>query len=225
MSAGLLTYRLCDRDYDCEHCPLDAALRGDSLASWTVDSPPAAWTDRFPGDRSYTEEHLWVQGCAEEPNATVRVGLNAFAVAMIGTPRAFSLPQDGAKIGRRAKLIEIDLGCGALAIGSPLAGTVASSNETLRDDAGLIATETYGNGWLVELNASEPPEAEWLDADAVRELAQNDLRWFRRRVACHLFADATAVGPSLPDGGQILTDLRQILGGDRYFHLLNELFR
>lgn len=28
MSAGLLSYRLCDREYDCEHCPLDAALRG-----------------------------------------------------------------------------------------------------------------------------------------------------------------------------------------------------
>ena len=28
MGAGLLRYRLCDREYDCEHCPLDAALRG-----------------------------------------------------------------------------------------------------------------------------------------------------------------------------------------------------
>lgn len=27
MLAGVLTYRLCDRQYDCEHCPLDAALR------------------------------------------------------------------------------------------------------------------------------------------------------------------------------------------------------
>ncbi len=27
MLAGVLTYRLCDREYDCERCPLDAALR------------------------------------------------------------------------------------------------------------------------------------------------------------------------------------------------------
>jgi hypothetical protein len=28
MLSGVLNYRLCDRDLDCEHCPLDRALRG-----------------------------------------------------------------------------------------------------------------------------------------------------------------------------------------------------
>jgi len=32
MDAGVLTYRLCDRDFDCAHCPLNAALRGTALA-------------------------------------------------------------------------------------------------------------------------------------------------------------------------------------------------
>ena len=32
MSAGLLTYRLCDRGYECERCPLDAGIRGVELA-------------------------------------------------------------------------------------------------------------------------------------------------------------------------------------------------
>ena len=27
VTAGVLNYKLCDRDFDCEHCPLDAALR------------------------------------------------------------------------------------------------------------------------------------------------------------------------------------------------------
>lgn len=32
MDAGVLTFKLCDRDFDCEHCPLDAALHGTSPA-------------------------------------------------------------------------------------------------------------------------------------------------------------------------------------------------
>ena len=28
MRAGVIRFWLCDRDFDCEHCPLDAALRG-----------------------------------------------------------------------------------------------------------------------------------------------------------------------------------------------------
>jgi hypothetical protein len=27
MLAGVVDYKLCDRQYDCEHCPLDSALR------------------------------------------------------------------------------------------------------------------------------------------------------------------------------------------------------
>ena len=32
MSAGLVSYKLCDRDFDCGNCPLDAALRGNAAA-------------------------------------------------------------------------------------------------------------------------------------------------------------------------------------------------
>jgi len=28
MRAGVIRFWLCDRDFDCENCPLDAALRG-----------------------------------------------------------------------------------------------------------------------------------------------------------------------------------------------------
>ncbi len=28
MMSGLVNYKLCDRDYDCEHCPFDRAIKG-----------------------------------------------------------------------------------------------------------------------------------------------------------------------------------------------------
>lgn len=33
MEAGVISFWLCKRAFDCEHCPLDAALRGGSLMS------------------------------------------------------------------------------------------------------------------------------------------------------------------------------------------------
>jgi len=33
MRAGVIRFWLCDRDFDCEHCPLDAALRSRSWSS------------------------------------------------------------------------------------------------------------------------------------------------------------------------------------------------
>ena len=61
MTAGLVAYKLCDRDFDCEHCPLDAALRGD-LRSLPHGVPlPSAYTATFPEDRLYSSGHLWLQ--------------------------------------------------------------------------------------------------------------------------------------------------------------------
>ena len=48
MSAGLLRYRLCDREYDCEHCPLDAALRGAPAPPHAA--PPSLGTAVDPAD-------------------------------------------------------------------------------------------------------------------------------------------------------------------------------
>jgi hypothetical protein len=32
MRAGVIRFWLCDRNFDCDHCPLDAALRGSRSA-------------------------------------------------------------------------------------------------------------------------------------------------------------------------------------------------
>jgi hypothetical protein len=47
MEAGVLRYWLCNHDFDCDNCPLDAALRGVPLASPQRAKEPAAAT----GDR------------------------------------------------------------------------------------------------------------------------------------------------------------------------------
>lgn len=34
MQAGVVGYKLCDREFDCDLCPFDAALRGRALDGW-----------------------------------------------------------------------------------------------------------------------------------------------------------------------------------------------
>jgi hypothetical protein len=34
MQAGVVGYKLCDREFDCDLCPFDAALRGQALHDW-----------------------------------------------------------------------------------------------------------------------------------------------------------------------------------------------
>jgi hypothetical protein len=62
-----------------------------------------------------------------------------------------------------------------------------------------------------------------MTAQNARSRTQLDLQRFRRRVAHSLLAESRALGPTLPDGGEVLTDLRQMLGGSKYLRIISEL--
>ena len=226
MTAGLLTYKLCDRDFDCDHCPLDAALRGNAQASAhrEILLAPDRDTPSFPDDRLYSDGHSWVQMLGEPDGRRLRFGLDAFAAAIIG--RCSGVYRRGAQtvLARGETVCQVDLGFGILSVRVPVRATVVRGNESLEDSPCQLVTSPYGDGWICELMAVDRAEVQGLmKAETARENMRLDLQWFRRRVATQLFHDATGVGRSLPDGGEPLPDLRQMLGGDSYMDLLREL--
>lgn len=226
MSAGLLTYKLCDREFECDHCPLDAALRGIPSASPRQEVLLAPNRDArvFPDDRFYTEGHSWVQVAGGPEGRRLRVGIDAFAAAIIGRCCGVSWRDLETTLSRGETVCQVDLGFGILPVRVPLRGTVAGGNESLENNPCQVVTAPYGDGWIVELLAADPTELHGLmTAEAARENMRLDLRWFRRRVATQLFQDAIGVGRSLADGGEPLPDLRQMLGGHRYLDILREL--
>lgn len=46
MDAGVLTFKLCDRDFDCAHCPLNAALKGSTTPDAVERACRPAQADR-----------------------------------------------------------------------------------------------------------------------------------------------------------------------------------
>jgi glycine cleavage system H protein len=219
MSAGLLQYRLCDRDFDCDRCPLDAALRGEpapapgDLAGAARQRPIA-----FPADRAYTRGHVWVQ----QRTGPARVGVDALAAALAGRPRAAPWVHDGATVSEGETLCALELPCGALPLASPLRGRDTVPNPALAGQPELVADDPYGAGWLLELQGEGVPAA-LLDAAAMQKATGLDLRHFRRRVGLELLEDLDHVGVTLADGGEALTDLRRMLGPRRYLALVREL--
>jgi glycine cleavage system H lipoate-binding protein len=233
MSAGLVSYKLCDRDFDCERCPLDAALGGESRPAL---SPPAGGDGAgsptapflFPDDRRYGDGHTWAQRREPAGDGVARVGIDAFAAALAGPVRRL-LPRTppGARAEPGTLLAELELDAGTLPVASPVAGRLRAWNPRWDDGPGgpPHALAPYGDGWIAELVADDPSALDALTASgAAREGALLDLRRFRRRAALHLLAaDAAGAGATLPDGGQVLTDLRAILGPRRYLELLRDL--
>jgi glycine cleavage system H protein len=222
MSAGLIRYKLCSRELDCEHCPLDAALRGDQAARVGQEELAASSSRaiEFPADRKYSSRHWWVQPAST--SGAARLGLDALATALLGAPTAVVWAPGVEPVALGDALCTLDLPFGALTLTSPLAGGSARPNPALEQDPSLIVTSPYGEGWLTAVEgAVEGPEL--VDASAIRQRSSHDLRRFRRRVALHLLAELEEVGPTLADGGRPLTDLRRMLGPRRYLALIQEL--
>jgi glycine cleavage system H lipoate-binding protein len=228
MSAGLLTYRLCDRDFDCERCSLDAALRrGDLLGNRDHEALLAPNRDMgdFPEDRRYTAGHSWVQVVEGQDGSRLRFGLDTFAAAIIGRCSGVTWNLPGRLLACGDEVCRLDLGIGALWIGAPVRGLVVKENQALRDRPEQLVTAPYTDGWIADFMAGDMADVDQLvPAELSRERSRLDLQRFRRRVAMQLLADdAGRVGRTLADGGELLTDLRQMLGGTKYLDVVREL--
>ena len=221
MRAGILSYRLCDRDLDCERCPLDAALRGDPVAVRTRLMLSTGIPDRepFPSDRLYGLRHTWV---GAGPDGTVRVGLDAFAAGLLGCCRGVRCDGRG-PVAAGEPLCELDVGIGTVDVGCPVDGDRIGSNPDLAADGSAVVTDPYGEGWLAVVETDQPPGDCLFRSDEAGRRASLDLRRLRRRIAVELWSDASAVGPTAADGGEPVSDLRTLLGAPRFLELVRDV--
>lgn len=220
MSAGLIRYKLCDREFDCERCPLDAALRGEP--GWqAADQPHAAEARRaltFPDDRHYSPGHLWLQARGE----AACVGLDAIAMALVGIPQRLRWLDGAGAVRAGDSVLALDLPYGPLPLSCPATGRALRRNGAVERMPALLAEDPYGAGWLFEIEGAAGA-ARLVDASVALEQARLDLRHFRRRAALGLLTDAEGVGATMADGGEALTDVRRMLGPQRYLALIREL--
>lgn len=254
MTAGLVSYRLCDREYDCDRCPLDSALRGPGSTA-DGQAPPAAGgggagkparhRGDFPADRRYGAGHTWLRPAGDGAPGRFRVGLDGLAAALLEAPRAVRCAAAGRRLVPGETACELELAGGVLALGLPIAGEVVAVNAACRRDPSLLVADPYGDGWLLEIAAAAAgadslpgrapattspadaaaPAPRLFPAAEARRRAGHDLRRFRRRVALDLLAADDGVGATLPDGGEPLLDLRALLGARRHLELVRELVR
>jgi glycine cleavage system H protein len=234
MMAGLLAYRLCDRNYDCDHCPLDAALRGTEPPR--VPSPPrtaAPRGGRGRGARRFAASHTWLRPLE---GTRLRWGLDAFASELLAHASGVVFPviHNHLRRGRPALWFRDD--DIVIPLRSPVSGVVLKINGAVQENFGLLADDPYGEGWLLEVecdvSVEELPGLLSTTEQSQRVLA--DRKRLRLEAERCLGTDPQ-VGPTLPDGGERivgrtlperaerLTSLRVALGAGRFRGLVETI--
>ena len=124
----------------------------------------------IPADLHYTAEHEWVRRSGDH---TVRVGITDFAQSALGDVVFVQLPDVGADVSAGESFGEVESTKSVSDLYAPVSGKVTAVNSDLEDSPQLVNSDTYGAGWLLDVQAAdvaalESAIAELLDAEAYR---------------------------------------------------------
>jgi glycine cleavage system H protein len=112
-----------------------------------------------PEDLLYTAEHEWVRELGE---GSVRVGITDFAQDSLGDIVYVQLPDVGSEVAGGEAMGELESTKSVSDLFAPLSGTVTAHNEALEGSPELCNTDPYGDGWIVELQLSDPSQLDQL---------------------------------------------------------------
>ena len=226
MTSGFISYKLCDRSYQCETCPFDQAITNEEMGEDDLGTPCGKVSPseengmeeslksdssiRINGSIFYHPDHCWVQ--VENPEQ-VKVGIDDLLTQLIMNVKVVILPQIGSFYGQGECCAHIIRDDYILPVISPLSGSIQTVNPRLKNEPELIIADPRGEGWLITMKPGN------LESDLKKLLfGRKALSWYQReekeiiaRTDLILKHNPQAVGPTMQDGGVRIGCLHDML--------------
>jgi glycine cleavage system H protein len=253
MTAGLLTYKLCKYNLQCEKCPLDWELRNLSAAPSSGSAasqerrqinseearPAVPWRKERSGRVVLTEDlsrssingslfyhpgHTWVK---VEKADEVRIGIDSFLGKMIGKVKVIVLPLSGGRFLQGETLCSIIQEEGILHIVFPVSGSILSVNQKLKDQPELVTKDPLGEGFLLTLRPKnlQRDQKHLSFGEAALSWYQKELERFKAAVVAELSSDQKGLGITMQDGEIRLGDIEKLMDTEGYIQLVSTFLR
>ena len=247
MTAGVISYKLCDYQYECDNCPFDAAMRNRNLNGveqllTTRSSVQTEYSGKGAGLQAiedllapfqhfslrenlyYHPGHIWVN--IENPES-VKIGIDDLAV------RIFPKTSVVLSFAPESKIISGRFCCWvvkkvrALPILAPLSGTIISVNSLLSEQPDLLYQDPYGEGWLMTIKPKNLQRdiKKLMFGEAVFVWYQQETEKLRQQFISILERQRNIVGQTLCDGGGRHLNLHDVVGSNTYFEIISKFFQ
>jgi glycine cleavage system H lipoate-binding protein len=152
MLSGRISYGLCSYGYNCAKCPFDQMIEDTSYLP-NVRPPLVDATSGFnvARDHYYHFGHSWAR---VEYGGRVRIGVDDFALRLMGPQDEIEVPGLGSTVGQnRPNAILKRDGKEAPTL-SPVDGTVVAVNHNVLNKTATANKDPYGEGWLMVIQPS-----------------------------------------------------------------------
>lgn len=121
----------------------------------------------FPSDLKYSKEHTWLK----IEDVTGVIGITEFAQSELGEIVYVDLPAVGKSFAKDDVFGSVEAVKTTSDLFMPVSGKILEINIALKDNAGVVNTESYTTGWMIKIQLSDPSEANaLLSAENYRDL-------------------------------------------------------
>jgi glycine cleavage system H protein len=126
----------------------------------------------IPSELKYATSHEWVRN---EGDGTYTVGISEHAQELLGDMVFVDLPDVGDEVDAGEDCAVAESVKAASDIYAPITGEVVAINEELEDAPEQVNADSYGDGWLFRIKASDESElANLLDAEGYQNSIDED---------------------------------------------------
>ena len=120
-----------------------------------------------PENCKYTDQHEWIRVEGQE----VLIGITDYAQGELGDIVYIEIETEGEKLGKDEVFGTIEAVKTVSDLFMPISGEVLEFNDKLEDNAELVNSDPYGDGWMIKVSIDSPEELEaLLSPEQYREL-------------------------------------------------------
>ena len=168
MSSGFVSYKICDRNYECLKCPIEIGLRGlTSSVEWKeterqIDENEIKFSPKYLSflsnlismkkieDFFVHPGHIWIKLLKA---GKLQVGIDDIVANSLGSIDEIVLPNIDEKINRGESLGQIIQFEHTFSIVSPISGIVSKINNELLNFPNELILDPLYNGWIFEFKS------------------------------------------------------------------------
>jgi glycine cleavage system H lipoate-binding protein len=198
---GRIAKRACAYDYVCSKCDFDQFFED----VWSVKTRTVPYEVQqvkgfdVPMGYYFHGGHSWAR---IEDGGYIRIGMDDFALKLLGRADALDLPLMGKELDRDRSGWGLKRKENQANVLSPVDGVIMEVNSALRERPGLANEKPYEDGWLFMVRTPDVKGAvKKLMADA------DGLDWFNDEIGNLENMVEAVAGPLAADGGYLADDI------------------
>jgi len=151
---GELSYKICNRNFDCERCPLEKALRGFFMDASIITRNSFRYFSsldhlvKIKQSENYyvSSRHVWIEIVGPHE---IKLGVDNVAAVVLGAIDDIVLPRAEEKITRGGCCGYVKRGRYNFSIPTPVTGRIKVVNPNLKLAPNQLTLDPVNNGWMM----------------------------------------------------------------------------